>query len=64
MQSSPLPCYLVSLKLKYVPEHPIPNTFSLSSFLSVRDKVSHPYKATGKIMTWYISIFIFLDNKL
>jgi hypothetical protein len=30
----------------------------------VRDQVSHPYKTTGKIMAWYISIFIFLDSKV
>jgi hypothetical protein len=27
-------------------------------------KVSHPYKATGKIMVLYIFIFIFLNSKL
>ena len=64
MQSSLLPCYLVSLKLKYITQHPIPNTFSLCSFLCVREQVSHPYKITGKIMAWCISVFIFLDRKL
>jgi hypothetical protein len=31
--------------------------------LNVRDQVSHPYKATGKIMFLYILIFTFLDNR-
>jgi hypothetical protein len=30
-----------------------PNTLSLCSFLNVRDKVSHPYKTTGRIMVLY-----------
>jgi len=40
------------------------NTLSLRSSLSVSDQVSHPYKTTGKIIFLYISIFIFLDNKM
>jgi hypothetical protein len=30
----------------------------------VSDQVSHPYKATGKIIVLYILICIFLDNKM
>ena len=37
---------------------------SLYSSLNVSDKVSHPYKMTGKITVLYILIFIFLDSKL
>jgi hypothetical protein len=36
------------------------NTLSLSSFLNVRDQVSHPYKATGKISVLYNPICMLL----
>jgi hypothetical protein len=39
------------------------NTLSLSSFLNVRDQVSHPYKTVGKIVVLYVLIFIFVDRK-
>jgi hypothetical protein len=38
------------------------NTLSLCSSLSVRDQVSHPYKAKGKTTILYTLIFLFLDS--
>jgi hypothetical protein len=40
------------------------NTLSLCSSLSVRDRFSHPYKTTGRIMVLYILTFTFLDCRL
>ena len=43
-------------------------TFSISIIIiiitSVSNRISHPYKTTGKIIVLYIVIFIFLDIKL
>jgi hypothetical protein len=36
------------------------NILSLCSYHNVRDKVSHPYRTTGKIIALYILIFMFL----
>ena len=37
-----------------------PDTLSLRSSLNMSDQVSHPYKATGKIIVLYILIFKFV----
>jgi hypothetical protein len=42
LQFSPFPCYLLPLRPKHVPQHPISNSLSLSSTHSVRDQVSCP----------------------
>jgi hypothetical protein len=39
------------------------NTLSLCSSLNVRDQVSHPYRIRGKIIVFYIQIFMFLDSR-
>jgi hypothetical protein len=38
------------------------NTLSQCSSLNARDQVSHPYRATGRIMVLYILTFTFLDS--
>jgi len=38
----PLPCYLLPFRLKYYPQHTILKHPQPSSFLNVRDQVSHP----------------------
>jgi len=38
------------------------NTHSLFSILSVRDRVAHPYKTTGKIMVLYYLILKFIEE--
>jgi hypothetical protein len=34
-----------------------------SNSLNVRDKVSHPYKTTGKVIVLYILIVMFFDRR-
>jgi hypothetical protein len=50
MQSSPFPSYLIPLRSKYSPQHPILETLSVRSSLNVSDQVSHPYKTASKII--------------
>ena len=65
MYSSPLPCYHVSPRPKYPPQHPIlENSRSVYSSLSVSDQVSHPYQTTGKIIVLYIVIFTFCNSDI
>ena len=40
------------------------NTLCVHSSLNVSDQVSHPYKTIGKIIVFYILIFMFLGSKL
>jgi hypothetical protein len=62
MQSSPASCHLLPLRSKYSPQRLFSNTHNLF-FHSVRDRVSHPYKTTGKIMVLYILILEFLERR-
>jgi hypothetical protein len=39
------------------------NTLSLYSSLNIRDQVSHPHRATGKIVASYVLIFMILDSR-
>jgi hypothetical protein len=54
MKFSPLPCYLVPLRPKYSPQHPISNT------LNVSDQVSHPYKQQENafLITFLLNYFL------
>ena len=56
-QFSPVPCHLVPLRPKYSPQRPVLKHTQPTSFLSVSDQVSHPYKTTGKITVLHILIF-------
>jgi len=49
MHFSPVPCYLVSLRPKYPPQHPILKHTGMCPSLIVRDQVLKPYKTKGKI---------------
>jgi hypothetical protein len=60
--SSPLPCYLVPLRPKYLSQHQILK-YPQVMFLPQCDRLS-PHKTTGKIIVLYIFIFIFLGSKL
>ena len=55
-QSTPVPSYLVRLRHKYPPQHPILETLSLCFPLSVNDQVWYPCKTIGKLQV-YISEF-------
>jgi hypothetical protein len=56
------PCFLVPLRPKYYPQHPILKHPQLT-FLPQCERPSFaPYKTTGKIIV--VHIFIFLDSKL
>jgi hypothetical protein len=57
MQFSPTSSHFISLWFKYSPQHLFSNTLSLRSSLNIKDQVSHPYIATGKIIALYIQIF-------
>jgi hypothetical protein len=65
LYSSPLPCYLVPLRPKYILGTVLSNILNLHFTLSVRVQVSHPYKTTGKVIVLYIFIpFLLVDSKL
>ena len=60
---SVLPCYLVPLRPKYSPQHPVLNTLSLRSSLNVSNQVSHPYTTSGKIIVLYIfSLYFWIEK--
>jgi hypothetical protein len=46
MLFTPVPCYFLPLRPKYVPEHPILDTLNLCSSLNVTDQVTHTHTHT------------------
>jgi hypothetical protein len=62
MQFSPLSHHLIPPWPKILLSTLFSNTFSLCSSLNVRNKVSHPYRTTGKIIVLCILIFKFFDS--
>ena len=63
-QFSPLPCYLVPLRLKYSPQHPILK-HAQPMFLPQCERSSFtPIQNNLEIIILHILIYIFLDSKL
>ena len=63
-QFPPFPCYLISLRPKCPPRHPILKHLKPTFPFNVSNQVSHPYKTTVRIVVLDVLIFIFLDSKL
>jgi hypothetical protein len=59
MQFSLASCHVIPLRSIYSPQHPV-NTLNMCSSLNMRNQVSHPYKATSKIIELYILTSAFL----
>jgi hypothetical protein len=60
----PTSCYFNPLRSTYILLSTLfSNTLSLGFSFNVRDQVSHPYRTTGKIIVFYILIFMFLDSR-
>jgi hypothetical protein len=55
-------CHFTPFRSMYSPQHPV-NTLNMCSSLNMRNQVSHPYKATGKIIELYVLIFTFLYSR-
>jgi len=62
--SSPLPCYLVPLGLKYLLQHPILEHTQLLFLSHCEAQASLPYRTTGEIAVLCTIIFIFLNTTL
>jgi hypothetical protein len=56
-------CHFTSLRSKNSLQHPVLETFNLSSFFYVRQQVSYPYKTTCRITILSNLFFMFLDSR-
>jgi hypothetical protein len=63
MLSSPASRHFLPLRSKHAPSTLFSNTLNRCSSLSVTDKVTRPYKVTGKIMVLYVSVLKFLERR-
>jgi hypothetical protein len=54
--------HCVDVVLTDISEEHIASILSLCSSLNVRDKVSYPYRTTGKIIVVYVLMFMCLDR--
>ena len=63
MQSFPVPCYLVSLRPKYPPQHPI-KEYPQPMFLPECERPNFTLKTVTKKIMPCISICVFLDSQL
>jgi hypothetical protein len=58
MQSSSLPCYLVPVRPKYLPKHPILDQPQLTFLPQCGSQSFTPMKTTGKIIYLCIVVFV------
>jgi hypothetical protein len=62
-QFSPVSCHFIHFRSKYSPQHPVLEHPQSMSPLNVWDRVSHPYRLTGKIIVLYSLIFKLLESR-
>jgi len=63
MQSSPASHHFLPLRSKNTLLSTLfSNILNICSSFSVTGQVPHPYKTLGKIMTLYISVFVFYEG--
>jgi hypothetical protein len=62
--SSPLHIHFGPLRPKYLPGYSVSKDLTPGCSINVCDQVSHPYKATGKIIVPYMLVFPTLDRKV